>query len=311
MSVTHDADACPLCGETRARLLYALEPADGTQRRAVRCLSCTFVYMSPRLTEAFLNTYYSGAGVYAYSSTEASDYATVIADRTRLIGAMLEKVPGAPKNGLGVDFGAGVGTTVKALSDLGFDAMGIEISARSRDAARGLFNLDMCDGDLGQLSNESVAVLTCFDVLEHLLNPAGFIEHVHKALIPGGTVVFGVPNFDALDRLLTGPKARAMIFPEHVNYFSKTTLKALFAQSGFDVRYVGSPPPYGVAISFGLRAAVVRLLGRNAFSLGVRSALTWLKKYLVYPLPNAFVESTGLFGQSLLLVARKCGTEMG
>jgi len=300
-----DITSCPLCGQTRARVLYRLGPADGIERRAVRCAACAFVYMAPRLTAAFLADYYAGAKVYAYGSEAAGDYANVIGDRVRLIRTMRAKAAGAPLSGRGVDFGAGVGTTVKALGELGYDAMGLEISARSRDTARDLFGVDMRAGSLDTLAGGSVALLTCFDVVEHLLDPVAFVESARAVLALGGMAIVGVPNFDALDRMLTGPRAKAMIFPEHVNYFTKTTLASLFASHGFKVAYVGSPPPYGVAFSLGLRAALMRATGRNALSLGLRDALTWIKRYLVYPAPNAFVEHTGLFGQSLLLVAQK------
>ena len=36
----------------------------------------------------------------------------------------------------------------------------------------------------------------------------------------------------------------------------------------------------------------------------------YIKKYIVYPLPNFFAERTGLLGHSLVVVARKCGIPM-
>lgn len=299
--------ACPMCGSERRHLLFALGEADGAPREACRCDDCGFGHMSPQLTDAFLAEYYGAAVVYAYGSDKPGDYAAVIGDKVTLIRRFLKAAGDAPRSGLAVDYGAGVGTTVKAMADLGFDSLGVEISARSRETAVGLFHIDMRGGDLSQFADDSIALLTMFDVMEHMLQPRVFTAQMFDKIQPGGLAMIGVPNFDSLDRILRGVKSQVMTFPEHVNFFTKSSLVRMMETAGFEVHYVGSPPPYGVAISFGVRRALNRLFGRNAATRAIGGALAQVKRWLVYPLPNLIVERSGVFGQSLFIVARKPG----
>lgn len=296
---------CPLCGGGQRRKLYALQSDEGVDYATVRCLDCGFVHMWPRPSEDYLTRFYTNAPVYAQPSERPEDYANAIADKQCMLGGFLKTLPDAPATGLAVDYGAGQGATVKALANMGFDATGVEISAKARDAAKALFGVTLRDGDISDFHDNSVALLTMFDILEHLLEPADFLSKAHTKLQAGGAILIGVPNYDAIDRILTGPRSKALIFPEHVNQFTRATLTKALSDAGFTVRYVGSPPPYGVAITLKLRQALLKTFGRNAVTHKLRDGLVWIKRYLVYPLPNAFVEKSGLFGQSLLILAQK------
>jgi 2-polyprenyl-3-methyl-5-hydroxy-6-metoxy-1,4-benzoquinol methylase len=261
--------------------------------------------MWPRLAQAYLANYYAHAEVYALVSDRGADYANVIADKCRLITGCLKMLAGAPNDGLAVDYGAGHGATVKALSQLGFDAVGVEISANARAAASDLFGVEMRDQDISEFAPSSISLLTMFDVVEHLLEPKTFLRTAFEKIRPGGACLIGVPNYDALDRMIMGAKSKALIFPEHVNQFTKESLRRLLIASGFGVHYIGSPPPYGVAITLGLRRALMRVFGHNPVTEAIRDMLVWIKRYIVYPLPNAFVETSGLLGQSLLILAQR------
>ncbi|MDV6332526.1 class I SAM-dependent methyltransferase [Asticcacaulis sp. 201] len=292
---------CPLCASQRATKLYTLPEGHDTRR----CDTCAFVFLWPRPTADYLNAYYNTAPVYDFTSDRSADYEEAVSDKVSLIGRFLAQFPRLLTDGQAVDFGAGNGTTVKALERLGFDALGIEISAQARAAAHGLFGVAMRDGNLDDVAENRLSFLSLFDVLEHLTEPKAFLELARTRLKDNAACVVGVPNYNSLERMWLGTRSKALIFPEHVNQFTTQTLRRTFEGAGFDVLYIGSPPPYGVAISFGWRRSVRARLGRNALSRLLIQALTYIKRYLVYPLPNLFVEKTGLFGQSLLIVATR------
>lgn len=294
---------CPLCHHPQARRLYSLRVEGGTHFQTVKCQHCRFVYMWPRPDEAWLMGHYAEADVYALDSEKPEAYAAVIEDRKRLIREAYARLS-LPMTGDAVDFGAGHGAGVKGLSDLGFDVVGVEISASARQAAQRLFDVEIRDGDLTQFAENSLSLVTMFDVLEHIMDLDAFLKTLMSRLAPGGVFIAGVPNFNSINRYLRGNQSKALYFPDHVSQFTASTLKACVGQN-LEVLYVGSPPPYGVAITLGLRRALIRHFGQNAFTRAVSKFLVALKKHVVYPLPNAFVEKTGLLGQSLLIVARK------
>ncbi len=296
---------CPLCSAADLRRLYTLVEGHAT----VQCRQCSFVFMSPRPTPDYLNAYYQSAPVYSYTSAKAEDYAAVVADRARLIRRFTEQLPDAARSGIAVDLGAGNGNTVKALETLGYDAIGVELSDEARKAGDALFHVRLQGGDLSAFDPESLSLLTLFDVLEHMLDPVELLTQAYTRLRPGGGLIIGVPNFDAIDRLLTGVRAKALIFPEHVNQFRKGSLRQCVEKSGFATVYIGSPPPYGVAITLGWRRALRQALGDTGLTRAVERTLVWVKRNLVYPVPNFVVEKTGWLGQSLLIVAHKPTTK--
>jgi 2-polyprenyl-3-methyl-5-hydroxy-6-metoxy-1,4-benzoquinol methylase len=188
--------ACPLCKSDKSHRLYNLKDGFSTHE----CLSCGFVYMAPRPSQAYLNEYYAKASVYGYASDQALDYAHTINDKVNLIRRFQSQFKQMPISGLAVDFGAGNGTTVKSLEILGFEAMGIEISEAARTQAKALFGVKMIDDDIETLGHETVSFLSLFDVLEHLLEPKSFLDQAFNSLVPNGAILVGVPNFNALDR---------------------------------------------------------------------------------------------------------------
>lgn len=305
MGDVSDMSGCPMCGGERRRNLYTLACVEGVYYRTCQCLDCRFVHMWPRPGEAYLAEYYSAADVYALPSERAEDYANVIADKVGLLRRFLGALAAIPFSGLAVDYGAGQGVTVKALSDLGFDAIGVEISAKARHAAETIFGVTMRDGDLSGFEDGEIAVLTMFDILEHIVHPKAFLKDAIAKLKPRGALLVVVPGYDSLERMIGGAASKALIFPEHVNQFTRDSISRMLRDCGFDVCYAGSPPPYGVAITFGLRQKMLKAFGRNPITLAVRDMLIWSKRHIVYPLPNTFVEKSGLFGQSLLVLARK------
>ena len=296
---------CPLCTADDARRLYSLAEGYAT----VQCRRCRFVFMSPRPTPDYLNAYYQSAPVYSYTSAKAEDYAAVVADRAQMIHRFTERLPAVARSGVAVDLGAGNGNTVKALEALGYEAIGVELSDEARKAGEALFHVRLQDGDLRAFDAESLSLLTMFDVLEHMLDPVERLTEAYARLKPGGGLIIGVPNFDALDRIFTGARSKALIFPEHVNQFRKGTLRAATERTGFVTRYIGSPPPYGVAITFGWRWALRKAFGDTGITRTLSRLLVWIKRHIVYPVPNFVVEKTGWLGQSLLIVAQKPETE--
>jgi len=134
---------------------------------------------------------------------------------------------------------------------------------------------------------------------------------VRSHMVPDGIVAGSVPNYNGLARYLRGKNSIALVWPEHVNQFTRRTLAETLRGAGFEVAYIGFPPPYGVVITFGLRAWLRATLPAGAMRDAAVRSVTWIKKYFAYPLPNYFAEKTGLLGHGLVFVASNRGEPRG
>jgi hypothetical protein len=79
---------------------------------------------------------------------------------------------------------------------------------------------------LEQNFTEPFDAVTFWAVVEHLVHPRPFLEKAAAILKPGAYCFILVPNFRSLATHILGARYR-YILPQHVNYFTASTLRAL------------------------------------------------------------------------------------
>lgn len=298
--MSKDDGACPSCQTHDLAVKYVLtDPAYHT----AKCRRCGFIAMQPYPSDAFLHDHYKARALYNSDSDKAS-YDRAVADRGALIDAMLNKAGITQRRGRAVDFGAGVGIAVAAQAALGFEALGVETNPSAQKSGRDMFGVDIRDLSLNDMPH-GLQLFTIFEVLEHIKYPRDFLAAVFGHLADGAAIVGSVPNYNGLARYLRGKDSIALAWPEHVNQFTRRTLKQTIEGSGLEVVYIGFPPPYGVVLTLNLRAWLRKNLPDGILCRKLIQTVTWIKKYLAYPLPNLFAEKTGLLGHGLVFVAKK------
>jgi SAM-dependent methyltransferase len=75
-------------------------------------------------------------------------------------------------------------------------------------------------------------VVCAIEVLEHVPDPRREAREVARLLRPGGACYVTVPNFASLTRRAVGASWRPIEYPEHLNYFTPTTLDRLLTAAG-------------------------------------------------------------------------------
>jgi len=88
---------------------------------------------------------------------------------------------------------------------------------------------------ISQLSKESIHLALMSSFLEHECRPLSLLRQLHSVLAPNGAVVLKVPNFGCWNRLIRSHKWCGFRFPDHVNYFTPSTLRRLATEAGFKV----------------------------------------------------------------------------
>ena len=92
---------------------------------------------------------------------------------------------------------------------------------------------------LAMLEPASVHMIVLSCILEHEIEPLTLLRHCRERLTADGRVIVKVPNFNCLGRLIRGRKWCGFRWPDHVNYFTATTLASMARSAGFDVVRMG------------------------------------------------------------------------
>ena len=103
-----------------------------------------------------------------------------------------------------LDVGCGGGFVAKALTNLGYDIVGIDLSAAAVGAATAANagHFAVARGELLPFASNSFDTVVCSEVLEHVDSPAMVLTEIARVLQPGGSFLFSLPNRTWLSRLV-------------------------------------------------------------------------------------------------------------
>ncbi|MEZ5654318.1 MAG: bifunctional 2-polyprenyl-6-hydroxyphenol methylase/3-demethylubiquinol 3-O-methyltransferase UbiG [Sphingobium sp.] len=106
-----------------------------------------------------------------------------------------------------LDVGCGAGLLCEPLARLGADVTGIDAAPENIDAAREHAEKQGLTIDYRATGIESLGstahydLVTSMEVIEHVTDPAAFIQGLAQALAPGGLMILSTPNRTGLSRL--------------------------------------------------------------------------------------------------------------
>ncbi|TCO40923.1 methyltransferase family protein [Kribbella antiqua] len=175
-----------------------------------------------------------------------------------------------------VDVGSGTGEDVVALAKLAGRAVGVEPSPGLRaEAVRraGASGAEFVDGDAAALpfEDESVDVLRCERVLQHVADPAAVVKEMARVLRPGGRIA-----------LIDTDWATAIIHPadpgvlhrmvdyflgQSANPYSGRRLRGMLAGAGLEIS--GETAATWIESQEGARQGYVAMMHLNALQGGV------------------------------------------
>ncbi len=245
-------EACVICGAT-CLVATAVKLRYGTIHR---CRNCGSGVMLPRPTAAALADMHSGAEYFDHPYFQerrilTPDLAARFRRRLDALRASAGEIPGRTVVEIGCDTGLFLGYLA---SEAGVRPIGVDVSERAVAAARSA-GLDVRHGTLESVALESGSadIVCAYDLLEHLADPAAFVDEVARVLRPGGTFIGETPNFDGLiyrlGRMMAWPGPplppirgiEERLWPTfHVQYFQPRSLRDFFAARGFsDVTVAG------------------------------------------------------------------------
>src|SRR5215213_184588 len=164
-----------------------------------------------------------------------------------------------------LDVGCGAGLLAEPLARLGANVTGLDASselieaALTHAAAMGLA-IDYRSGDLQDLAGE-FDLITCMEVIEHVANPAAFVNALARRLAPDGLLVMSTPNATSWSRLMMITLGEGLgRIPRGTHDFDKfiapERMKLLVADAGLkcvDVEGIAWSPTRGLHVSDDMR----------------------------------------------------------
>jgi SAM-dependent methyltransferase len=181
-----------------------------------------------------------------------------------------------------VDLGCAVGFTLDESRRAGFTVLGVEMSPWARNVARESLGLPVCP-TLAEANREisgKAAVLSMFQVLEHLPDPVAALKEAHACLRPGGMLLIETWDRGSLVARLFGRHWQQITPPSVLWLLDRQSLTHSLESTGFRVSALLRTSK-SVSVGWGLGllaekmptifAPLFRLLDRSAISrLGVR-----------------------------------------
>jgi SAM-dependent methyltransferase len=226
---------CPGCG--------APPPAASLLTRhgidLVVCPGCGLTYTRQVMEESADAARYeaSDLDIEAMRLRSSGPYLELETARARYYLDRLEA--GAGARGALLDIGCGTGTTLVEAKARGWQVLGLEPGRAAVEVARarlgGVGAAEVLQGYFPAhlpADRQRFDAICILDVLEHFVDPIGFLGLVKRHLSPAGRLFVQVPNWDSLLVQLEG-KASSVICTGHWSHFTPATLPAVLARAGF------------------------------------------------------------------------------
>ncbi len=310
------SDLCPACGGDGLRTLFqASDRLYHTTKQSfevVECTACRLMRLFPQPKPAELERYYPRT--YWYSAGPESIVARWEEAYRRMVLMdhvwFVEKAIAASES---LDVGCGGGLFLRLLRERGHRVLGLDFSLEAAVVAKTLNRVPVVCATLSKapLPPGQFSVLTMFHVLEHLYDPAGYVEAAHALLGPGGRLVVQVPNAASWQFLLFGQNWNGLDVPRHLVNFKAKDLVTLLETTGFEVVrrkfFSLRDNPAGMATSIATSLdPMARRVRETAESGGTR--LVKDAAYLALTLaclPFTIVEAACCAGSTIMIEARK------
>ncbi|MFH1189195.1 MAG: class I SAM-dependent methyltransferase [Candidatus Omnitrophota bacterium] len=214
--------------------------------RYVSCKECSTLFVNPRPTFEALNRFYS-------SSPSASFWVNrffkpmALPRREKIFRPRAERIAeliGADKPFAVGDIGAGFGLFLEEMRSImpRNSYLAIEPSYEMAGICRekGLKVRRECLEEIRDMDGH-FDLLTAFEIMEHLHDPADFVRKVHSLLKPKGRFFLTTLNGMGFDILMLWARSKSVMPPHHLNFFNTSSVKKLLERAGFIVEEVSTP----------------------------------------------------------------------
>ncbi len=197
--------------------------------RRVECQGCGLLLNSPRLHDP--SVLYASS-YYVFGETEAARQRTAFMQYHWVRELCGDDLAGKRI----LEIGPALGHLAHLLTRTGAEVSAVELSPHAAEAIRSRFDLKVFCGELAAFANSaelaSFDVIIAFEIIEHVTDPAAFVEACRHLLRPGGRLCISTPNAAAEGRFRRGA-GWGGFNPFHVVLLTPTATRHLLEDAGF------------------------------------------------------------------------------
>jgi len=212
----------------------------------VKCCECGLVFTNPRYSDQALERLYSEQYYETAKEYFSSQVQQPSADHFSL-ARQVKRLFGHRQSLRSLDIGCGSGQLVKAFGRMGFEAVGLEPSAKAAQWAQSI-GLDVRQTPLEEMPAEYYDVVTALHVLEHVRQPSLFIKECSRILRFKGIFVLETPNYGSLRAIRMREQWQPLYPDTHLYQFTPVTLRKMIEMAGLQIaseRRLGGSSDWG------------------------------------------------------------------
>ncbi|HEY4001409.1 MAG TPA: methyltransferase domain-containing protein [Candidatus Xenobia bacterium] len=218
---------CPRCGSHHKKPVLEREGL-----RIVWCKDCGIGYTDRRWTDAGLRRYYQEGYFKGGVPGAYMDYQQEEAEKKVDFLAKYAWIKSLRAEGRVLDVGCATGVSLIAAGETGFKPHGIEISEWAYENRCTNLPMKHC-GLLEMETKKPFDIITMWDVIEHLADPAPSFKKLATLLKPGGLLVFTYPDAGTGWARVLGARWGVLVPQEHYLFFASRQIRAWLREYGF------------------------------------------------------------------------------
>ena len=232
---------CIICKYSKLDLL-ASKVRDSAKHKIIKCKKCGHVQLYPIPTQQDDNKFYDEN----MQDKNVNDVGDIKRAKRKMMEDTIRRVnlirKLTQKKGKILEIGSGHGFFLEMMRKSGYKMTGIEISKEKRKFSKQVTAVKVLDVNINEEMPDvgNFDVIVMFQVLEHIIDPIGFLRNVRKILKSNGKIIVEVPNCDDFQLRLHKEYREFYWERAHISYFTPKTLKSVFGMVGFNTKILGT-----------------------------------------------------------------------
>lgn len=215
---------CPICESHKS-----IELSNYREDYLSKCLKCSLVFSNKKPSKKELDEVYSQ---YNYNDLVTTDITKIKISNEAKKLFLLNK----PKNVL--DVGCGEALLLDQFKKSGCKTFATEYDTRLAETAIKKGHSVIANGLYPKFDNgEKMDLIIFTEVIEHITEQSKCLPYYHDLLSDDGIIYITTPNFSSLERRIFKDKWEFICYPEHLCYFTVSTLDECMRKFGFKKIY--------------------------------------------------------------------------